>query len=65
MKPNSKIRFLALPLAPVAKEEQWQQLKTWIVSQPDWEILFDDKYFIQAIVKIPPDEISRRRAVAE
>jgi uncharacterized protein (DUF1499 family) len=36
-----------------ANNGQWQQIKTWIASQPDWEIVIDDGYFIQAIVKTP------------
>jgi len=36
-----------------ANDEQWQQMKTWITHQPDWEIVIDDSYFIQAIVKTP------------
>ena len=36
-----------------ANDRQWQQLKIWITSQPDWEILIDDDYFIQGIVKTP------------
>ena len=36
-----------------ATNGQWQQIKTWIASQADWEIVIDDSYFIQAIVKTP------------
>jgi uncharacterized protein (DUF1499 family) len=36
-----------------ADNGQWQQTKTWIASQSDWEIVIDDGYFIQAIVKTP------------
>ena len=36
-----------------ANNGQWQQIKTWIARQPDWEIVIDDSYFIQAIVKTP------------
>ena len=36
-----------------ANDGQWQQIKTWIAHQPDWEIVIDDSYFIQAIVKTP------------
>ena len=36
-----------------ANAEQWQQLKTWIAQQEDWEITVDDGNLIQAIVKTP------------
>jgi uncharacterized protein (DUF1499 family) len=36
-----------------ANDAQWQQIKAWIARQPDWEIVIDDSYFIQAIVKTP------------
>ena len=36
-----------------ATDGQWQQIKTWIASQADWEIVIDDSDFIQAIVKTP------------
>lgn len=36
-----------------ANDRQWQQIKTWMARQPDWEIVIDDGYFIQAIVKTP------------
>ena len=36
-----------------ANDAQWQRVKTWIARQPDWEIVIDDSYFIQAIVKTP------------
>ena len=36
-----------------ANAEQWQELKTWIAQQEDWEITVDDGNFIQAIVKTP------------
>lgn len=36
-----------------ANDEQWQEIKTWIARQPDWEIVIDDNDFIQAIVKTP------------
>ena len=36
-----------------ANNGQWQEIKTWIASQPDWEIVIDEGYFIQAIVKTP------------
>ncbi|MEN8764008.1 MAG: DUF1499 domain-containing protein [Thiogranum sp.] len=36
-----------------ANNRQWQQIKTWIAGQTDWDIVIDDSYFIQAIVKTP------------
>jgi uncharacterized protein (DUF1499 family) len=36
-----------------ANDGQWQQLKAWVVHQPDWEMVTDDGNFIQAIVKTP------------
>jgi uncharacterized protein (DUF1499 family) len=36
-----------------ANDGQWQRIKTWVAGQPDWEIVIDDSYFIQAIVKTP------------
>ena len=36
-----------------ANDGQWQQVKTWIARQPDWQIVIDDSHFIQAIVKTP------------
>ena len=36
-----------------ANDGQWQQIKTWIAGQPDWEIVIEDRDFIQAIVKTP------------
>jgi len=36
-----------------ANDRQWQQLKTWMARQPNWEIVIDDDNFIQAIVKTP------------
>jgi len=36
-----------------ANDGQWQQIKTWIAGQPDWEIVIDDSDFIQAVVKTP------------
>lgn len=36
-----------------ANDGQWQQIKTWLARQPDWEIVIDDSDFIQAIVKTP------------
>ena len=36
-----------------ANDGQWQQIKTWIAGQPDWEIVIDDSNFIQAVVKTP------------
>jgi len=36
-----------------ANNGQWQQIKAWIAGQPDWEVVIDDSYFIQAIVKTP------------
>ena len=34
-----------------ASAEQWQELKTWIARQEDWEITINDANFVQAIVK--------------
>jgi len=39
------------PLA--ANAGQWQQLKSWIARQQDWEITVDDINFVQAVVKTP------------
>ncbi len=36
-----------------ANHAQWQQIKNWITHQSDWEIVSDDGYFIQAVVKTP------------
>jgi uncharacterized protein (DUF1499 family) len=36
-----------------ANDGQWQELKAWVVHQPDWEMVTDDGNFIQAIVKTP------------
>lgn len=36
-----------------ANNAQWQQMKTWTARQPDWEIVTDDGYFVQAVVKTP------------
>ena len=36
-----------------ANDGQWHELKTWVVHQPDWEMVTDDGNFIQAIVKTP------------
>jgi len=36
-----------------ANDAQWRQIKAWIDSQPDWEIVIDDTNFIQTIVKTP------------
>ena len=36
-----------------AKDGQWQELKAWVVHQPDWEMVTDDGNFIQAIVRTP------------
>ena len=36
-----------------ADDAQWQQLKTWIAQQPDWEIVVDDSHFIQAVARTP------------
>lgn len=32
---------------------QWQALKTWLATQPDWNITLDDGNFLQAVVKTP------------
>ena len=37
----------------MATAEQWQQLKSWIARQKNWEITIDDGYFVQAVVKTP------------
>ena len=37
----------------MATAEQWQQLKSWIAQQKDWEITIDDGYFVQAVAKTP------------
>jgi len=37
----------------VANADQWQKLKSWIARQEGWEILVDDAYFVQAVVKTP------------
>ena len=39
------------PLSATA--QQWQQLKSWIAQQPDWNITVNDGNFIQAVVKTP------------
>ena len=36
-----------------SNDAQWQQMKIWIARQPDWEIVVNDSYFIQAVVKTP------------
>ena len=36
-----------------ANTGQWQSLKAWIARQADWEVVVDDGYFIQAVVKTP------------
>ena len=36
-----------------ASDAQWQQIKSWIAHQPNWEIVIDDSRFVQAIVKTP------------
>jgi len=36
-----------------ADDAQWQQIKTWIALQPDWEIVIDDGDFMQAVAKTP------------
>ena len=36
-----------------ANDRQWQQVKTWVARQPDWEIVIDDGHFVQAVVKTP------------
>lgn len=33
--------------------EQWQTLTSWVARQDDWEVIVDDEYFIQAVVKTP------------
>ena len=37
----------------MATAEQWQRLKSWVARQDDWEVIVDDGYFIQAVVKTP------------
>ena len=36
-----------------AKAEQWQQLKSWITEQEDWEVIIEDRDFLQAVVETP------------
>ena len=36
-----------------ANTGQWQSLKAWIARQADWEVVVDDGYFLQAVVKTP------------
>jgi uncharacterized protein (DUF1499 family) len=36
-----------------ANAEQWQQLKSWISEQEDWEVMVDDRDFLQAVVETP------------
>ena len=37
----------------MASAAQWQKIKAWIARQEGWEILIDNGYFIQAVVKTP------------
>lgn len=37
----------------MANAAQWEKLKAWIARQEGWEILIDNGYFIQAVVKTP------------
>ncbi len=36
-----------------ANSAQWQELKAWVVNQRDWDVVINDSYFLQAIVKTP------------
>lgn len=37
----------------IANADQWLELKAWVAQQQDWEIIVEDDYFIQAVVKTP------------
>ena len=36
-----------------ANAEQWQQLKSWITEQEDWEVIVEERDFLQAVVETP------------
>jgi uncharacterized protein (DUF1499 family) len=51
---NSELATGGKAVAPIeANAKQWQQLKQWIASQPDWTITTDSGNFMQAMVKTP------------
>lgn len=36
-----------------ANAGQWEKIRSWIARQQDWEVVIDERNFIQAIVKTP------------
>ena len=36
-----------------ADARQWQELKSWVAGQENWEITIEEEYFIQAVAKTP------------
>ncbi len=51
---NSEYREGASAIDPIiASPAQWQALKTWLATQPDWTITSANGDFLQAVAKTP------------
>ncbi len=51
---NSEYQEGASAIDPIiASPAQWQALKTWLATQPDWTITSDNGDFLQAVAKTP------------